>query len=200
MPEVFVRFLNVAVEIYSLYILQENMDMSEIETKKTTNKKGLKINKKNTRVDLTPMVDLGFLLITFFVFTTTLSQPTVMNLNMPYDKVKPGDEICESCAITLLLQKDNSIQYYEGMPNRNTIVKTTGFALPGIRNIILQKKNQLDMSGDGESKELVLIIKATNESTYQNFVDIIDEVTINGVKHYHVSEIDAFDRTIFKLN
>lgn len=90
--------------------------MAEIEnrTPRSNNKKFLFI-KRNTRIDLTPMVDLGFLLITFFVFTTTMSQPAVMNLNMPYDKAPPGDDICESCVRTIMLAKDNVIKYYEGM-------------------------------------------------------------------------------------
>ena len=98
--------------------------MSAIENniiRHPTNQK--RINKKNTRVDLTPMVDVGFLLITFFVFTTQLSQPTAMNLNTPYDQVDTKDEICESCVLTLFLQADNTIQYYEGMPESNPVVR-----------------------------------------------------------------------------
>lgn len=79
-------------------------------------------SRRNTRVDLTPMVDLGFLLISFFVYTTQLSLPTAMSLNMPYDKAEPGDMICESCVLTLFLQEDNTIQYYEGMPESNPVV------------------------------------------------------------------------------
>ena len=118
--------------------------MSAIEnnnTRKPTTKN--RLNKKSTRVDLTPMVDLGFLLITFFVFTTQLSQPTVMHLNMPNDKAEPGDEICESCALTLLLQADNTIQYYEGMPASHPVVMKTSFAPEGIRNVILKKKQEV---------------------------------------------------------
>lgn len=164
--------------------------MAEINNEKiSNNKRKVLFVKKNTRVDLTPMVDLGFLLITFFVFTTALSLPTVMNLNMPYDKIPPGDPICESCALTILLEKDNAIRYYEGMPESNPVIKETTFANEGIRNIILQKRKAVQ-NLKGSADDFVMIIKPSNKSTFQNFVDIVDEVTINNVKHYYITEID----------
>ena len=174
--------------------------MSEIENKsahKHTSKK--RLVKRSTRVDLTPMVDLGFLLITFFVFTTRLSQPTVMSLNLPFDKILvETDDVCESCVLTVMLKKDNVIQYYEGRPAINSLISTTDFSSRGIRNIILQKKIRLKKIAPG-TREIVLIIKASNESTFQNFVDIMDEVTISNVKRYYVSDVDAMDKKLFHL-
>ena len=164
--------------------------MAEIENKKPGNgNKKTGFIKKSTRVDLTPIVDLGFLLITFFVFTTTMSQPTVMNLNMPYDKIPPDDKICESCVLTVLLLKDDVIKYYEGMPESNPVIKETSFGNDGIRNIILQKRKAVK-NITGSADNFVLIIKPSDESTFQNFVNIVDEVAINNVKHYYTSEID----------
>lgn len=148
--------------------------------------------KKNTRVDLTPMVDLGFLLITFFVFTTQLSVPRAMHLNMPNDKNGPGDNICSSCVLTVLLDADNIIRYYEGMPESNPAIQTTSFAPEGIRKILLQKKNEV-MRTKGSAGDFVLIIKSSPASTFQNFVDIVDEVTINDVKHYYLDEMTPTD-------
>jgi hypothetical protein len=74
------------------------------------------------------MMDPGFLLITFFVSTTTLSTPTVMELNMLFDKVKLGDNICESGVLTVFLEKNNLIRYYEGMPESRPVLKETIFA------------------------------------------------------------------------
>ena len=154
-----------------------------------------RINKKNTRVDLTPMVDLGFLLITFFVFTTQLSTPRARPLTMPYDKAEPGDEICASCVLTLVLQADNVIQYYEGMPESNPTLKTTSFSVDGIRSIILNKKKEvIKLKGNGD--DFVLIIKSSDQSTFQNFVDIVDEVSINDVKHYYIDEISTADKAL----
>jgi biopolymer transport protein ExbD len=169
--------------------------MAEIENKKDkgNNKKPLFV-KRNTRVDLTPMVDLGFLLITFFVFTTTMSAPTVMHLNMPFDKVPPDDLVCESCVLTVILAKNNTIQYYEGMRPSHAALKETFFGNDGIRKIILQKR-KLVQKLKGTADDFVLIIKPSPESTFQNFVDIIDEVTINDVKRYYTSETDDKDGT-----
>ena len=135
------------------------------------------------------MVDLGFLLITFFVFTTTLALPTVMNLNMPFDKTPPDDNICESCVLTVLLAKDNLIKYYEGKPESNPVVKETFFGNNGIRKIILEKRKAVQKL-KGTPDDFVMIIQPTNESTFQNFVDIVDEVAINTIKHYYIAEAD----------
>ena len=170
--------------------------MAEAEIKRSSRRNN-RMHKKSTRVDLTPMVDLGFLLITFFVFTITMSLPKVMGFNEPVDTI-PGDEICNSCVLTVFLEKGNAIRYYEGMPEHNPVVKQTSFSVKGIRDLLLAKKEQVSMAA-GDARRFVLIIKPGVESTIQNFVDIIDEVAINDIKRYYVSEIDAADRKILHL-
>lgn len=172
--------------------------MAEMQPINRLKRSAKKFNKKATLVDLTPMVDLGFLLITFFVFTNTMARPTVMNLNMPLDTVEPDDKICESCALTLLLDANNTIQYYEGIPGENTLVKTTNFSKEGIRDIILQKKKQVQQLTKNHD-EITLIIKSSRESSFSNFVDIIDEVAINNIRHYYVTAVDESDEKMFHL-
>jgi len=181
------------------HLITKPIVMAEIDNKNQHNNKGRRLLKKTTRVDLTPMVDLGFLLITFFVFTTTMSMPTAMHINIPYDKAVSPNNIRESCVLTVLLKKNNAIQYYEGFPTVNENIHETSFAASGIRKIIMAKKASVKKL-TGDANNFVLIIKATDQSSFQNFVDMIDETTISCVKHYYISELDTQDKTLLAEN
>lgn len=155
---------------------------------------GVKKQKKlSTRVDLTPMVDLGFLLITFFIFTTTMSQPTAMQLFLPKDTDKPEEQnkVKASGALTLMLGGNNVIYYYEGelLPDGSNF-KTTGFK--DIRNVIMDKKRATD------PKDFMVVIKPDEDATYKNTVDILDEMTINDVKRYAMVDISPVEVQLIK--
>lgn len=143
-----------------------------------------KAKKASTRVDLTPMVDLGFLLITFFIFTTTISQPTAMQLNLPKDTDKPEEQnkLKESGAFTMLLGKDNSVYYYEGQldPTASNLKSST---MKKIRDEIIRKKRSTPV------EDLMVVIKPGNESTYKDVVDALDEMKINDIKRYALVDI-----------
>jgi biopolymer transport protein ExbD len=146
---------------------------------------GVKKGKKlSTRIDLTPMVDLGFLLITFFIFTTTMSQPTAFKLNLPKEADKPQDDtkIKNSGSLTILLGKDDNVFYYEGIldPSGKNF-KSSGFK--SIRDIIINKKKSTD------EKDFFVVIKPNDECNYKNVIDILDEMAINVVKRYALVDI-----------
>lgn len=147
-----------------------------------------KAKKLSTRVDLTPMVDLGFLLITFFIFTTTMSQPTGMKLNLPKDTDKPEEQnkVKESGVLTLLLGKNDKVYYYEGTlaPDASNF-KSSNFK--EIRNEILSKKKSTNPA------DFVVVIKPDADCTYKNVVDMLDEMLINDVKRYATVEISPVE-------
>jgi len=94
--------------------------MADIEAGGGGHKDGKRGRKKSsTRVDFTPMVDLGFLLITFFMLTTSMTKPKTMEIQKPDNKIKEEDrnKLKASQALTLILTKDNKIVYYLGLFN-----------------------------------------------------------------------------------
>jgi biopolymer transport protein ExbD len=138
-----------------------------------------KATKLSTRVDLTPMVDLGFLLITFFIFTTTLSEPKTLGLVIPAE----GDSTitAESKTLNLVLAANNKIYYYVG--NEVGKQNCTDFSPPGVRNIIYQMQKRVEAQF-GEKDQLVVLIRPTESASYMNLVDILDEMLILNVKKY----------------
>ena len=168
---------------------------------------GVKKGKKlSTRIDLTPMVDLGFLLITFFMFTTTLAKPKTMEINMPYKDENLTEEeknkLKASVAMTVLLSKDHRVYYYEGIgdnPEQAPDMKVTGFKVKdGIRDAIIAKKKIVDglkRSGALTAKdEMTVLIKPDTTSTYSDLVNMLDEMSINDVKVYAIIDISDIEQ------
>jgi biopolymer transport protein ExbD len=166
--------------------------MAEMDTSSGGGHKGgpgvKKPKKLSTRVDLTPMVDLGFLLITFFVFTTTMSKPTAMNMNEPKDDPDNQLKVKNSGAMTILLGKGDQIYYYYGELVAETIsdqFKSSSYK--EMRSLITEKKKATPIG------DLMYIIKADKEAKFKNAIDILDEMTICAVPPGHYAEVDITD-------
>lgn len=135
--------------------------------------------KHSLRVDLTPMVDLGFLLITFFVFTTSLTKPNAINLIIPADG--PSIQTAESKTLNIILAANNKIRYFIGNEMGNQ--GCTDFSPLGVRAVITFMQNSVKKRF-GNKDETVILIHPSTESSYMNLVDILDEITITGIKKY----------------
>jgi biopolymer transport protein ExbD len=150
---------------------------------------GKKSCKRSTRVDLTPMVDLGFLLITFFIFTTAMSKPTGLKIFLPIpvpdnERVKTP----ESGALTILIAGENKIYYYEGAdPHQLQLTD-----LSKIRSLIMDKKKRTD------PEKFMVIIKPGKDSDFKTLIHIMDEMTINEVKRYAMVDIDPVENNLLQ--
>lgn len=158
--------------------------------------KGKKVRSKkmNPGVDLTAMVDLAFLLITFFMLTTSLSKPQSMNLAMP-DK-DPKDKIDnmpvpDDRTMTILIGQDNKLLWFLGQFGTPIVAATpTTYGKEGIRKVLLQRIAAVkQVYGSDEKKGLIVSIKACDKSTYKNLVDILDEMAITNVQLYAIGDI-----------
>lgn len=155
------------------------------------------LRRMKPHMDFTPMVDLGFLLITFFMLTTSLSKPNVMPLVMPDDSGET-EPTKQSKVLTLLLGNEGKIYWYEGLEVGK--MDTTTFDRKGLREVILHKMQKVqDQFGlqyyedhkTGAARQgshLNVIIKPTQYSNYKNLVDALDEMNICHVRYYCIVE------------
>jgi biopolymer transport protein ExbD len=187
-------------------------------------KKG-KPKKLSTRVDFTPMVDLGFLLITFFMLATTFSKPQTMEIAMPSkDKVTEEEQtkVKASRAVTIVLDKNDVVYYYEGTRENDIdpVLNKTDFSPSGIRKYLIKKNYDIMVKVNGlktkkDAKQLteeefekqkneimsdksapIVIIKATEGANYGNLVNILDEMAICNIGRYAIVDISDFDKEL----
>ena len=179
-------------------------------------KKGGKVRSKkmSTKIDFTPMVDLGFLLITFFMLTTTLAKPQIMALVMPDKdvKIEDAEPVKESKVLTVLLGKDNKVYWYEGITDAK--LDSTDYAAEGLRQVILNKMDKVKAQFGQETfkkknKEGVeeertdgsfinVIIKPTKDARYKNLVDALDEMAICKVRYYVILDVSPLEEEFIK--
>ncbi|MCH1544294.1 MAG: biopolymer transporter ExbD [Bacteroidia bacterium] len=172
--------------------------------------------KQSTQVDMTPLVDLAFLLLTFFVLTSTFSKPKVLRMIFPekLEKDNPNVKPPEvKNGLTILLTENDQIYYYNGALNKETEMIRTDYTKKGLRSILVErnaplidklKKLQIELGKanendtatknrvEREAKEaqiaskLVVLVKHSKDATYENVIDVVDEFLITQVAKYFV--------------
>lgn len=167
-------------------------------------KKGhVRSKKQDASVDLTAMVDLAFLLITFFMLTTSLSKPQSMNLAMP-DKDDTVEQpvqldVADDRSMTLLLGEKNQIVWYYGLPDAPIEGPTkVGYGKNGVRKALLDKEKTVLAKYGDPKKGLIVLIKASKKSTYRNLVDVLDEMAIAKVPTYAIVDITPAENAMLE--
>ncbi|MES2812609.1 MAG: biopolymer transporter ExbD [Bacteroidota bacterium] len=179
--------------------------MAELNTDGGGGKKGggkVRSKKSNSKVDLTAMVDLAFLLITFFMLTTSLSKPQSMPLGMPEkdDVNKPPTtiDVADDRTMTILLGENNKIKWYYGRfdePIEGPSLSTYGKA--GIRQEILKiSKSVSEKYNNDPKKGLIVILKLDKKTNYKNMVDILDEMAITKAPTYAIVDLTPEEKAL----
>ncbi|RYU91748.1 biopolymer transporter ExbD [Emticicia agri] len=152
-------------------------------------------NARVARVDMTPMVDLGFLLITFFMFTTTFSTPNMMKLVMPdTNQVLDPPDVTQENSLTLVLGKNDRIFWHQINYNElNTdYLKEVNYGIT-LRQLILEKRKNAV-----EPESFTVIIRATDDANYKNAVDALDEMTITKQERYVLADITPKEKQVYE--
>ncbi|WP_373708978.1 ExbD/TolR family protein [Kaistella sp.] len=174
--------------------------MADVQVQDKGGKGGKVRSKKSVpHVDLTPMVDLAFLLITFFMLVTTFNKPNVMDLGLPAkpkENQKPPDtEIDLTNSISLIIGKDNRIFYHQ-LPREElteATLKETTFDRNGITKVIEQAKARAK-----DQTKFTVIIKPTDDAVYKNFVDILDEMAITKNEIYGITDVKSWEVAVYE--
>lgn len=167
--------------------------MAEIQEKGGDSGKGGKKRAKrsSTKIDMTPLVDLAALLITFFMLTTTFNKPQTMEINMPVKDVEPEEQIAlkASNAMTIILGEDDNLYYYFGLVEDNPELVESSYAADGIRKVLISPRVK-------SNEKMTVLVKAMEQARYKNMVDILDELKITDTKKFALVEISDDDKQL----
>jgi biopolymer transport protein ExbD len=168
--------------------------MAELITSGKSGRRG-RSRMPTPRIDLTAMVDLAFLLITFFIMTTTLAKPKAMDIAMPVTEGPPG-AVSELSTMSVCLGKDNKVMWYIGMPEKPiTVPQMVTFSKTGLRATLIAKGKEVMKT---LHKPIFVILKPSSQSVYSNFVAALDEFNIAGIQSYAVANITPKDIEMLK--
>jgi len=172
--------------------------MADLNNKVEPGSGRVKRSRYSARVDMTPMVDLMFLLITFFMLTTTLAKPVAMDVAMP-DQGGGVLEISDERTVTICLGKDDKLEWHRGTIE-NPIISPSVISTKSkeIREVLLQQSQEVLRATGDIKKGLIVLIKPSDKSSYKKLVDIIDELTITNVNTYSIVDISSDELALMK--
>jgi len=140
-----------------------------------------KARRLGIRIDMTPLVDVALLLLTFFMYTTSMSRPQTMEINLPPDKdVKV--EIAESNLLTLRINEKGEIFWNSGIESPKRLD-------PAEQLKFLREKSQ------GNPK-LTTLVKVDREGRYEMLVNIIDELNLAGIQRFSIAPLLDADKAL----
>lgn len=173
-------------------------------------KGGSKSKKKSTKIDMTAMVDVAFLLLTFFVLTAVIQDYSIMALTMPPkdDQLKAEDlkvDVDEEKIITIILGEEDTVHYFHRITDveveYTTFDPETGLSqviqdhLRRYPKLCRDEKERTGQETDG-CWDPIFIIKSKKKATYKNLVDVLDEMSIQGAPKYAIDVLNVRDSLI----
>jgi len=157
------------------------------------------------RIDLTPMVDLGFLLITFFMFTTTMLENKTMDIIMPVEG--PPTEVPDHTAMTIYLGKNHTAFYFSGEAalheDFGQLVRTHDLS-PDLRKAFIAHEASVKQAyvdgkkGAKPNDRPFVIIKPGVDSRYSDLIQVLDELSICRILQYSISDLSAKEENMLK--
>ena len=169
--------------------------MAELDTSGGGKHKGGKVRSKkaSTRVDLTAMVDLAFLLITFFMLTTTLAKKKEMDLAMPDNSSQKVQlPVAATRSMTILLGSHNKLEWYMGEPGKSAPT-VDNYGKDGLRKALIENSKNVLATHAAPDNFMIVLIKPSDKSTYENLVTTLDEMSITNVQSYAIVKITPME-------
>src|SRR5512144_1014102 len=152
------------------------------QTRSSGGKKGAGFHRPKRRVgvriDMTPMVDVAFLLLIFFMVTTVFRTPQALEINLPPDK-DVQVEVAQSKVMTLRVLSDNRVYYKRGTD-------------PWARSEIKDLANVFKLYKG--NKDLVVVIKIDRESKFSGMVDIIDDLDLANLTRFSLGTLEDSEK------
>lgn len=201
-----------------------DVQSNEQDSGKGGKHKKVRAKKQSTHIDMTPMVDLAFLLLTFFMLTTTFGKPKTMEINMPVKPENEDNQQLVNNAVTILLSGDNKAWWYFGELKPETVLTPTDYSPEGLRKLLLEKnayavdkikqireqalkvnmadttQRRMEVEVKGEKKALMVLVKADDKAKYKNVIDVLDELNICLIGKYALVDISQKEYDLIKAN
>lgn len=167
--------------------------MGAVDAPQQSSSRGRKGKRRKTRrisfrLDMTPMVDVAFLLLTFFMLTTTFSKPNTMEINVPPENMEV--KVAESNILTVRIVQNDSLYWTMASDVPKAIAmydkSDKGMLLGNALKTVLQEKSS-------QNDKIVVVIKLDKKAKYRNLVDLIDELNLMKIDRFSLADFTEDD-------